>query len=130
MALMKFREPNQAAWVGFRPGHRGTQVTKHAAATNTTLIIHTVTSGKVLYMTSFFLSVRSGVGEGILFVRDTSDVLQYHIVRVELFTKVSSGPGVGLSLHHPIEIPAGFDVCVQSTPAFCIANGFINGWEE
>ena len=79
MSPMAFREPNEVLWRGVRPGHRGEQVAKYNSATNATVILHTVTTGKTLFLTavSFQASTTTAGKFGALFVRDTSDAEKY-----------------------------------------------------
>ena len=130
MALMKFREPNQVAWIGVRPAHRGAQVTARAQADNTTVIVHTVTSGKTFFWTHLSNMVFSSAAGGNmqLYVRDDSDVTQYFLYS-----------GANRLAHHsnwsdafwpPIEIPSLWDIVVLSNNSFVVYNAFVTGWEE
>jgi len=130
MALMKHRESNQVKWVGVRPGHNGIQVAKHASATNAIAIIHTVSAGKTLFINSYAVSVDDiASGNAFFFVRDTGDVVKYNL----LFARVvANGGGITVTgcFPKPLEVPAGYDVCIQSTVPSLTTWGFIHGWEE
>ena len=127
---MTFREGNQAKWIGARPAHNGTQIVKNANSNNAIAILHTVTAGKTFYLKGFALSWNaSGSGNGaFLLVRDAADVLQYY-----LMISYSGAAGHGLCTRdysQPIEIAAGFDICIQSNAATLSAFCTIDGWEE
>jgi len=130
MALMAFREPNQVKWWGIRPAHRGTQVAKSASAINATVIIHTVTAGKTLFLCSASLSLQSGVGGGNIFVRNGADVWQFALLAAQIFTAAATSQGSSITFWPPLEIAAGWDLCTISGAAACSASGFIFGWEE
>jgi len=130
MSAMAFREPNEVLWRGYRPGHKGTQVTKRNAAVNATQIVHTVTTNKTLFLcfASFHYDDTAVNGYGTMLVRDASDVVQYYIFDLNMRAVgqiMNSG-----SFNPPIEIPAGWDICVTSSLATGTASGFIFGWEE
>ena len=130
MAVMAFREPNRARWVGVRPGHDGTQVVKYARAENATVIIHTVTAGKTLFLCGLMGSVfdNGGGQHTVVFVRDGADVFKYYLYWGE--NNASAGEPFSKSYWPPIEIPAGYDVCAQSTAAAHYINAIIDGWED
>jgi len=109
----------------------GTQIYKTGTADNSTTIIHTVSSGKTLYLTGIALCGRvadtvSRIAE--LFVRDEGDV------KVAILSKMSvRGNGhlsVNLILIPPYKVPAGYDICVGAYETSCYATGTIYGWEE
>ena len=130
MALMTFREPNQARWQGVRPGHRGTQVTKSGEASNATVVVYTVTAGKVFYLTHYtasaFLSVN---GDCVFFVTNAIDVVKYDLTKLT-FRPLYGSPVVSGSFNPPLEIAAGWKIKVLSAAVNCYAHLFINGWEE
>lgn len=128
--MMNFREANQVKWVGIRPGHNGEQIAKHHVAVNTTAIIHTVTSGKTFYLSSAsYMIYYTGAGFAIMSVRDLSDVAVYHL---GMGYKAANDPTITLpiSFPQPLEIPAGYDIYLQSLAADLHVFGFIHGWEE
>ncbi len=130
MALMKFREPNQVAWYGSRPAHRGTAIHKKGEAVNTTDIIHTVTALKTFYLTEWHIGLYSGSANAYysMFVRDVADALDYYIFRG--LTPLNAPAIPGLHVWPPYEIPAGYDVVVISASAAHHVIGTIHGWEE
>lgn len=132
MTMMSHREDNMARWSGVRPAHRGTQIAKSLNnVVNTTSTLHTVTAGKVLYLCSWSLQTYGAAApwELALLVRDTGDVLQYEICRISINTANSSRGSAG-QFWPPLEIPAGYDVCVWDSTAASWSHGFIFGWEE
>jgi hypothetical protein len=131
MCAMGFREPNQVKWVGIRPAHLGTQIAKYSpgSAGNPT-IIHTVTNGKVFFLTSLILTVSTydTGGGGSIVVRDESDVVQYYLTGWNL-------PGLAaFTINHsfdpPLEIPAGYDIVLTKASGNEMTYAFIHGWEE
>ena len=130
MAVMGFREPNMARWVGVRPGHDGTQIAKSGHTDNALLIVHTVTAGKTLYLTAALASGNTaGTATGInIWVRNAADVAQYYLIQNSL--NVNTYFAVGLSFNPPLEIPAGWDIVIVAGHATARADLFIHGWEE
>ena len=130
MSAMSFREPNEIRWIGVRPAHKGTQVIKDGTANNNTVIIHTVSTGKTFYLTFFrhdadFITATS---YATLFVRDDSDVTQYALSHYQ--GRVSGTFGKAVGLYFPIEIPAGWDICVTTSSTDVRSRATIHGWEE
>jgi len=130
MAAMLYREPNMVKWIGERPGHNGTQVAKSTFANNATVILHTVTAAKTFFLTHYnyeFDPTATGQ-EGRLLVRNVADVIQYDIVYTaarSIDTDLVSGTFV-----QPLEIPAGYDICLVSSALNAPVRVFIHGWEE
>jgi len=133
-------EPNQVKWRGIRPvepreaipvqpfGDFGTQITKSVYANNATKIIHTVSSGKSLYLCSVALSVfPTALGEGYIYVRDENDTTQYYILVTR--RQENDGEMVSMTFNPPIQIPAGWDICVVSSATNFKLRGFIFGYE-
>jgi hypothetical protein len=107
-----------------------TQVSKQAIATNQTTIIHTVTAGKILHLLNALLHLTAAaVGNASILVRDGSDVTVRHLagVRVGATTQNDGVPQFNPAM--PMEIPAGYDVCVVSSIAGLTAEGDIFGYE-
>ena len=130
MPLTAFREPNQVAWVGVRPAHRGAQVVKSNTAINNTAIIHTVTAGKVFFMTLASWAINASVAGGNCFVevRNGLDVSQYKVMNIII--DVANQFTSSLTFWPPIEIPAGWDVTCRSGVGTLDIRAFIFGWEE
>lgn len=130
MSEMSFREPNQVLWRGVRPAHLGTQILKYADANAATVVVHTVSAGKVFYLTFFshtgFLSAAGEVSE--LIIRNAADALQLRLSRFE--SPASETLSVAVGLNFPIEIPALWDIAIYSSNAGIVSYGSIAGWEE
>lgn len=132
MSAMAFREPNQVLWRGYRPGHNGTQVTVSNSAVNATVVVYTVgatVAGGALYITDWTFSAYFGAaGNTYLFVRNGADVTQYNIATIlgplNADVAMAGTPGV------PIEVPNGWDICLQSQQALVYCYGFIHGFEQ
>ncbi len=130
MSAMAFREPNQARWVGSRPAHKGTQIAKHGVATNATTIIHTVTSGKTLFLCSSILTINtSTAGKFCQYkVQDVGNSLVY------LFTScvfdIVGQLIIPFNFDPPLEIPTGYDLVLISNDINLNSMAFIHGWEE
>jgi len=106
----------------------GTQIAKDYWANNSTGIIHTVTSGKSLYLCSVSLSFyNTSAGYGNMFVRDTSDNVQYRLL--EIRRQANDGISVPLTFNPPLVLPAGWDICVYSGASDVLVRGFIFGYE-
>jgi hypothetical protein len=130
MALMLHREPNQVKWVGTRPGHNGTQITKYNTALNNTVIIHTVTAGKTLYLVSAqIFTPNVGAVYGTLFIRDTLDAITMYLAGI-INTPTGAVSGQLWTSYPPLEVAAGYDICVLSSAAGVNYIGSIFGWEE
>ena len=130
MALMKFREPNQVTWYGSRPAHRGTQVTKSVSTTGAaSVIIHTVSASKTLFIKLLILSRNTSTGNCNIFVRNDSDVSQYTIVKNDLHTNIGLATPDIIPFDDPLEVPADWDIILNNTVAGD-AFAFLFGWEE
>jgi hypothetical protein len=109
----------------------GTQITKDANVAGATAIIHTVTAGKNFYLTFSRCSANIvGSAENRMFVRDAGDAEQY-----ELHYLASGGvdgdfQNEAHSYPYPIEIPAGYDICIVSGAGNSDCHGTLHGWEE
>ena len=113
-------------------GDTGTQITKSGSgAPATTTIIHTVTAGKTLYLTTISLySFGGDVGTvGRVKFRDTNDVDVASLLGMISNSTTSSFLNNGTYLP-PIKIPAGYDICITSDTSGPNMGYFIFGWEE
>jgi len=116
-----------APWATSRSGVTRTQILKTEQNASTNHILHTVTSGKTLFITSCCLSYSSGsVGFAMLLVRNGSDTILYYLISAYL----SSTPdqNIALSFPMPISVAAGFDIVVSGPSGYVV--GTIHGWEE
>jgi len=130
MALMKFRESNQVKWVGVRPGHNGTQIIKYGLANNSTVVLHTVSAGKTLYLYSFNIDVYTTTASfgGQLRVRDTTPAIVN--ILADLNAGANMSQAIAQDLYYPIEIPAGYTIEIVSDVEAVIVVACIFGWEE
>ena len=108
----------------------GTQVLKHGSAENTTTIIHTVTTGKTLYLSVvtigiYFTAEVSGYAQ--VYLRDEDDLNP--AIPFILTRGANNGFCAGQGFCPPIEVPAAWDICVVSSAADLWAYGFIHGYE-
>lgn len=130
MATMNFREPNQVKWIGTRPGHNGTQVTKFLSVTAERDDLHEVTAGKVFYLISWTFSCRnvaaaSRHGDFRIY---TGAVVYYYM---GLYSSATELPFIVTGHHNPpLEVPAGYLFQVYSSGANLAAYASIHGWEE
>ncbi len=127
---MPWREENRARWFGVRPAHGGIQVVKSLGVNNTAAIVHTVTAAKTFYLTFSRLLTGDNIsGAGLLWVRDTADVLWFYIDAFyhAINTTFTSSP---LVFFPPVEIPSGYDIVVQSTALGLNVTALVGGWEE
>lgn len=132
MALMKHREGNEIKWVGVRPGHRGELIGKNKRQTSTGVgIIHTVTAGKTFFLTFGSLTIcrRGTSGYGRLAVRDAGDDVVYVIFEAYANSD-TQGFNFGSGFPFPVEIPAGYDIIVESGATNVLCCGTAIGWEE
>jgi len=130
MSAMSFREPNEVKWVGVRPAHKGTQIFKDATAENGITVIHTVSSGKTLYLCEVMLRcIYNVTGWGQLYVQDNNDIFVRDLCLINPIANTIK-PTDHNHFWPPVEIPSAYDICVQSNAAGLIARGAIFGWEE
>jgi hypothetical protein len=138
-SLQDFQSPDLAILTGYGQELRnglaynyGTQVAKNNALSGvSTVIIHTVTSGKILLLEYAFLNLAcDGAGEshGILKVRDASDVDQYIILYIHGYLGAYGQLGSDI-FQGVISIPAGYDICIQSTTSIAYIKAFLKGRE-
>ncbi len=107
------------------------QVIKSASQSGAGItVIHTVSTGKSLYLVFAFLSGASGGGSGTVnvSVRDDGDNWLYNIAQIS-FDAANMTDSVACSLPRPLKIPEGYDVYVESTTN-PTARATILGWEE
>ena len=111
MALMEFREPNQAKWQGSRPGHNGVQVFEgiHTIALGWVLI-YTVPVGQTLYLTHAAINgAFNGSATLYLGVYDTTPVIVQYLFGAYKQMNFSSS-FCNANYWPPIEIPAGYTI--------------------
>ena len=130
MSDMHFRAPNQAKWMGTRPGHNGVQVFLGAeVALVVPTSFYTVPAGQTLYLTFAFLGRANPIAANLsLSVYDDTPVLWQHIFHTHMLLNDPSPPHIA-SFWPPIEIPAGYHLYynqnVNALLSYCI-----HGWVE
>ena len=134
-------ETDQARWRGVRPvaGIQGVwpaigavRIQKHGHQTAVgTHLFYTVPDGKKLFISSSLLASKLNVGAEVrcyAYVRDTGDVTQY-VLGDNLFTQAGQ-----LSTHSnffpALEIPAGYDLCLNCSGVNQEARCTVDGWLE
>jgi len=109
-------------------------VFKSHIATNATGVLHSVTTGKTLFLTAATLAVSSLDVSGIAYlaVRDDNDDIQYYLLRQNLraTTDNSANAAYSVVMFPPIEIAADWDIIVLSPHDDISASASISGWEE
>lgn len=135
-------EHNIPRMVGVRPAHNadpipvgkiphlGSQLVRGTHADNNTVIIHTVTIAKTLYLSLAVHTIQnySGAsGNSDFYVTNAEDAVQYYFSR--LASLDDYGHGVSLPFLPPLEIPAGYKIIVNSSGATVVANVFLHGYE-
>jgi len=130
VALMKFREPNQVKWLGWRPAHRGTQILQQGIATNATTIVYTVPPGQTFYLTAFHFSCSTAiVGNGRAEIFNGVAVQQV-LGFLRVITAAGWVPVCQNSYRFPLELPAGWVIrAISAIAAFTVTLG-IHGWVE
>jgi len=134
-SLQDFQSPDLALLTGYGQELRnslaynyGTQISKSNVANNTTVIIHTITAGKILLLESWavnYMTSQAASNVGSLLVRDVSDVTQYIISTISIYPQYGSGFDSSQCL---ISIPAGYDICLVAGQ-YMTVNGWIKGRE-
>ena len=125
-----WREPNAARWVGVRPAHNGEQIALEVAATNAIVIVYTVPAGKVLYLVEAMLWSLNNSGIKKLYIRDAADAMWRHLCYIVALSAAGVPNADHWNAWPPLEVPAGYDVCVSGSAAGITGNGAIFGWVE
>lgn len=121
-------EPEQVFTI-VEPPYECNYVFESLSVENATTILYTVTAGRTLHLTTWYLNVNGvAAGEAQLYVRNVADVLQYYLATLPVAVGVKDHDG--LSYPISVEIPAGYDVVIRSTAANVYVNGHICGYER
>ena len=130
MSLMKFRENNWVRWVGVRPAHNGEQVAKSGTAKNGITVLYTVPSDSTMFLSLVTLGIRRHTNstDFSVYIRDTSDVTSY-VIWTD-YIDVDTCFGLSIPFIIPLEIPAGYDICLSTGADYCNIYAFIHGWVE
>lgn len=130
MCAMSFREPNRSLWRGMRPGHNGIQVHGRSGATNLTLDVYEVTSGKTLYLTYMNFSSNNSAGNvsAELLWTDNGNTIQEVLAHHDF--EAAGQLADSIVFLFPIELPSGHKIRIYSGAVSLDAYGVIFGWEE
>ena len=130
MALMGFREFNQARWVGIRPGHRGTQVLLDINVAPGTVEIIDGTQTTITYLTDWSLGMGRNVSAKTdMFITTNANVHVCTLAYIGTMTNHPSAVAIQ-ALQYPIELPAGYKVKVTVVGVGSDVKGYLHGWEE
>jgi hypothetical protein len=107
----------------------GTEVKKFGSATDTTTVIHTVTTTKTFRLTEFsFTAVAGAIGFASLSVYDGTPTWLYNLVYFGFIS--ADRDSVALSFTEPVIIPADYSVRIISNHADIDCHAFIHGYEK
>ena len=130
MALTGWVEPDQVVWRGVRWARKGNLLVKYGEAVNGSTLIYTVPAGRTYYLVgSVLCPTVFGVGAGMGWVRDASDVVWFRLGSYAY----TDGEGFSAVAFHPpapLEVPEGYDFVVYSNAAGHTASLSFYGWEE
>jgi len=130
MSLMTFREPNQARWVGTRPGHRGGQLFDDDYRLNDAFVFYTVPAGKTLFLCSLAWEYAHNDNDRDLYIklRNTVPAIVYYFVRtrVRIYNWNLYG---NQTFWPPFEILAGYSIEADASAGGRLHTS-IFGWEE
>jgi hypothetical protein len=114
-------------WAAVRSGVTRTQIIKSNVANNAAVIIHTVTTGKTLYISSASVSMLTGASvEAHLRIRNAADTETAKLLWIGGTAPITAH--LACSFPMPIAVPEGYDVCIVGVTTY--AYGLIQGWEE
>jgi len=106
-----------------------TQIVESLFLNNAITILHTVTVGKTFYLVTVSAQqIFDSASYSGMFVRDAADAKQYDLVY--MFSALENQFfSTGLHFSPALEIPAGWDIVVESNNSAAKINGFISGYE-
>lgn len=111
-----------------------TAVYKSGIIAGDAIILHTITAGKTLYLTSTALAIGAldTSGNSYVAVRNTSDIIQYYLIRhnTKATTGNSGNVAFSIQLSPPLNVPEGWDIIIYSPDINISAAATISGWEE
>lgn len=130
MALIKYREPNQAKWRGVRPAHNGTRVHFWGYCNNNSVTLYTVTTGKTLYLVSELIKVvwTTSAARLTYIVTDAADAMVWTFINDQV-----GGNSFALTARdreYPFEIPSGYKIKLTSSGVGASIEVEGEGWEE
>lgn len=110
----------------------GTRIIKNAGvAAGTTVILHTVTAGKVFYLASVAMSInaQAAIVYANVGIRNVTDVFQYKVMEIHASSTNTNTQSSTVPFLPAIPIPEGYDIyglCSASVGSECM----LTGWEE
>jgi hypothetical protein len=113
-----------------RRPYNSTQIVSGLSGSSVAVIVRTVAAGKTLYLCSAVISVYNGDAAfkyGNMFIRDDADTFWCYLIT--LYTPPSAAQNQGLYYVPPVEVPSGYDVCIQTNDNDCVICGSIKGYE-
>ena len=130
MVRMSWREANRCRWVGVRPAHEGAAFFGSGVKSNGTAILYTVPAGQTAFLTYLSLQWSHTAQTTVvqLFVRDTEDALAFRLVYSNQTNTTSLAVATGLP--YPIEVAAGYDICILGNAGAGQVSGCVSGWVE
>jgi hypothetical protein len=130
MALMKWREPNQAKWIGFRPAHNGTPIIITGNYVSGANLLYTVSPNKTLHIChSWGMARANTTNELEMYVKTAAGTLMFFLGCCGSSPGGSSG---NFSNVYPetLEIASGCLIYMEVTVLVGTVWGGFDGWEE
>lgn len=115
--------------VGKIPTH-ATQIIASQTKADGIEIVHTVTAGKTLYLSSVAISIDNSAavsGRGRVFIYNATPIEVYRIFSLRAL--IDAGIGQSLSFLPPMELAASWSIRVESSLAAVNVTCFIHGYE-
>jgi hypothetical protein len=128
MAQHEHCDPDQARWIGVRPGIDGDEIYATASANNSTVAVYTVPANKRFYLFNAGVSVRSvtpAVGDASFYLDNGLGVVIWRFGRAMILTGDSKL--YNYSFYMPMIIPATYRLIISSFVAGIIIEGSIHG---
>ncbi|HDZ62616.1 MAG TPA: hypothetical protein ENH40_05680 [Nitrospirae bacterium] len=111
-----------------------TQVFKNGIAAGGTSLLHTVATGKSLYMTGLFIAINSlDTSSPVnISVQDENDIWQYYLFKTTPRATLDNSANMALSIDiiPPQEITEGWDIKIYTGNAGVLLSVSLSGWEE
>lgn len=132
MAIMQHRESNQVKWLGVKPAHNGTQITKSNTQTGAgTKTIYTVPADNTLFITYATLASRESANVAGDANISTTPIGEAGATRLIRHFYDLAGHQVSTATFNPsVEVAAGETVDVISSHANIDGSATIHGWIE
>lgn len=127
---MTFKETNQVKWVGFRPGHNGSQIMIQAFTANSTNTVYTVPDNKKFFLTHIDITYTS-TASGAMYIYILDDNNNPIYVPFFMYTIDGNSWGTeGKSYWPPIELPEDYYIKQFSNNAGVKFYASYHGWLE